>query len=96
MFPRQDPATPTRTLGEQAIVITPHDSVLHTLNATGTFIWELCDGTRSLDEIAQACAKEFDVSEEMARKEAADFVQHAANSGLIELLEERLAAPASS
>ena len=32
--------TPTRTIDGEALVITPHDSMLHSLNATATYVWE--------------------------------------------------------
>ena len=78
-YPRQNPETPTRTVRERAIVITPDDSVLHTLNATGTFIWDLCDGSRTLSAIADACMEEFTVSEDEARTETAAATSAGAN-----------------
>jgi hypothetical protein len=50
------------------------DGAEHDLNEVGSRIWELCDGARSVAEIARALVEEFDVDEETARRDAAGFV----------------------
>lgn len=93
-YPMQNPETPTRTVRGQAIVITPEDSVLHTLNATGTFIWDQADGKRTLEAIVQACLQTFDVSEDVVRQEAQEFIKKASERGLMELHDTPMAAGA--
>jgi hypothetical protein len=51
------------------------DGAEHDLNEVGSRIWELCDGTRSVEEIAHAIVGEFEIDEETARRDAAEFVQ---------------------
>ena len=51
------------------------DGAEHDLNEVGSRIWELCDGAHSVLEIAQAIVGEFEVDEETARRDAAEFVQ---------------------
>lgn len=80
---RQNPDTPARTLDGEAIVITPEDSVLHTLNDTATFIWDRADGTRTLKAIAAEMATVFDVDPETLQKEAVAFVEDAVRRGLM-------------
>lgn len=41
-------------------------TAVYTLNETGAFIWELIDGKRTIDEIAEAVAGEFDTEPEQA------------------------------
>jgi hypothetical protein len=79
----QNPDTPARTLDGEAIVITPDDSVLHTLNDTATFIWDRADGTRTLQAIADEMLEEFEVDAETLQREAISFVEDAVRRGLL-------------
>ena len=83
MYVAQNPDTPARTVDGSAIVITPHDSMLHTLNETATFIWDRADGSRTLATITEELVGEFDVALEIARAEAEAFVQMAVEKGLM-------------
>src|SRR5438876_9019442 len=51
------------------------DGAEHDLNEVGSRIWELCDGAHSVEEIAHALVGEFDIDEETAQRDAAEFVQ---------------------
>jgi hypothetical protein len=77
LYLRQNPDTPARTIDGEAIVITPDDSTLHTLNDTATFIWDRADGTRTLDAIVVEMLDEFEVDEATLRKDALAFVDDA-------------------
>lgn len=88
LYVKQNPDTPARTIDGEAIVITPHDSTLHTLNDTGTFIWDRADGTRTLEQIAQEMLAEFEVDEAELRQDAIAFVEEAVQRGLM-LVAER-------
>lgn len=79
----QNPDTPARTIDGEAIVITPADSTLHTLNDTATFIWDRADGTRTLEQIAAEMAREFEVDEAALRADALTFVEDAVRRGLL-------------
>ncbi len=70
---RQNPRTAGRIIDGLAFIVTPDDNKLHTLNATGTAIWELTESPRSLDEIVAALAARFDVDGERARADAIGF-----------------------
>lgn len=87
-FPQQNPDTPARSIDGEALVITPHDSHLHTLNATATAIWDLADGARSLEEIVDVVVERFEVSRDVAVADARAFVEEATSRGLL-LLHER-------
>ena len=80
---RQNPDTPARTIDGEAIVITPGDSTLHTLNTTATFIWDRADGTRTLAQIAGELLEEYDVDEATLREDALAFVLDAVTRGLL-------------
>jgi len=83
MYVAQNPDTPARTVDGSAIVITPHDSKLHTLNQTATFIWDRADGSRTLADIAEELVTVFDVELEVLRREATEFVAAAVDKGMM-------------
>ena len=41
----------------EAVILSPEDSVLHTLNATGTIVWTAADGATSWSEIVGRVAR---------------------------------------
>lgn len=83
LYLRQNPDTPARTIDGEAIVITPEDSKVHTLNATATYIWDHADGTRTLAAIAASMAEEFDVDADTLKADALAFVEDAVKRGLL-------------
>lgn len=82
-YPAQNPDTPARTVEGEAIVITPEDSTLHTLNETATFIWDRADGTRTLEAITQEMLETYEVEEQILRTDAQEFVTLAVEKGLM-------------
>ncbi|HEY4222977.1 MAG TPA: PqqD family protein [Myxococcota bacterium] len=83
LYLRQNPETPARTIEGEAIVITPADSTLHTLNDTATFIWDRSDGTRTLEAIAAEMIDAFDVDGDTLKRDALAFVQDAVKRNLL-------------
>ena len=73
-----------RMIDGEAVIITPADSTMHTLNDVGTRIWELMTGTRSLREVAGVLCAEFEVDRERAEKDTLWFTECLAKKGLIE------------
>jgi len=45
----------------EAVLYAVDDETIHCLNATARIIWELCDGTHSVDEMEQALRNAFSV-----------------------------------
>ena len=70
--PSSNPAAEQREGSSVAGGLT--DGAEHDLNEVGSRIWELCDGTRSVREMAQALVEEFEVDLGTAERDAADFV----------------------
>ena len=51
----------SRVYGTDAVVISPEEGMVRLLNLTATRIWQLADGSRSVDEIATTLTQEFEV-----------------------------------
>ncbi len=65
------------------------ESSLFTLNEVATAIWEAADGSRSLTEIVNdvVCAH-FDVTPEVAAKDAEELVERLSRHGLLRVAEQ--------
>ena len=67
------PRTASRVFNGEAVIISPAENVVRMLNPVGSRIWELCDGSRTLDQIAAALTEEFDVDLAHARESVSAF-----------------------
>jgi len=72
-------------LDTEALVVDVKAGLLYPLNSVGARIWQLSDGQRSVDEIIQCLAAEFDADEKTIRQDAADFLRELRQRGLISL-----------
>lgn len=72
-----------RLIDGEAVIITPEDSTMHSLNDSGTRIWELITGNRSLREVADVINTEFEVGLDRAQKDTLWFVDCLAKKGLV-------------
>lgn len=61
---RRHPAVLEEDLGEELLLYTAQRDVVHVLNATGRAVWRLCDGNRTIQEIAQKVSHSFATSPE--------------------------------
>jgi len=72
-----------RTAGEETVFLAPAGDHIHSLNATGTVIWNLIDGERSLQAILDAVVAGFEVPPDQARADLLAFVDELAAKGLV-------------
>jgi pyrroloquinoline quinone biosynthesis protein D len=87
--PRKSERIAARTVQGKAVVIILDAHQIHTLNAVGTRVFELCDGRRSVADIAVEIARHFEVDLSTAERDSLDFLQQLIAQGAVELLEER-------
>ena len=81
--PMHSPRTASRVFGQDAVIISPAENTVRMLNPTGSRIWELTDGSRTVDEIAFLLTKEFDVALPEARQQVAEFLADLEGKGLV-------------
>jgi hypothetical protein len=77
-----------RVVDGQAVIVLADTGEVQILNAVGTRIWELIDGTRNLAGIIAAIESEFEVSSQEAQRDVEDFVQSLVD-GQVLVLQER-------
>jgi hypothetical protein len=85
-YPAQNPRAAWRVYEGEAVIVSPEDSTLHTLNPVGTFIWEAADGRTSLAAIVEGVCEVFDVDRAVAAQDAAAFVEQLSGRGLLTVL----------
>lgn len=56
-------------LDDGAVLFDPTTDRVHTLNASAAYVWNSCDGTRSLEEISRDLANVAGISVEKARSD---------------------------
>ena len=84
--PKTVPGIAARKIGAETVVVSPESGKVFVLNQTGGLIWELCDGTRSLGELARPLADQFGVSLEQARSDVKELVDALAQRRLVEMV----------
>lgn len=58
-----------RELDGEAILLDPQEGCSYNLNAVGTLIWKMLDGTHSINEIVSAICEKYEVEQEQALKD---------------------------
>lgn len=64
-----------RIIGDEAVLLSAEDSSVHSLDAVGTRIWELCDGEKTVSEIIDQVVEEFEVDRDTAEKDVVEFIE---------------------
>jgi hypothetical protein len=83
-----------RVLGNETMVMSATDSTLFTLDEVATLIWESADGVTPLEEIVKnKVCTQYNVSPEVALKDAEVLVKQLAGHGLMLLSERPIARP---
>lgn len=82
-YPVQNPRAAWRVYEGEAVIVSPEDSTLHTLNPVGTLIWQAADGRTALDAIVGRVCETFDVDPATAARDAAAFVELMQRRGLL-------------
>jgi hypothetical protein len=74
-----------RKVGEETILVSDRGDMLHTLNATGSFIWERLDGRRSIGDIISLMREEFEISDEGTEADVERFIEELAEKGIVKI-----------
>jgi hypothetical protein len=74
-YPTPHPQVATRTVDESAVIVMADSGEVTVLNAVGTRVWELADGSRSIADIIAAIEAEYQVTSEQAQQDVTTFLQ---------------------
>jgi hypothetical protein len=81
--PRKHPESVSRVYDGDAFIILSQSHQYKILNEVGTRVWELIDGTRTVDDMARLIADEYEVSIETALKDVNDFIHDLRANGML-------------
>lgn len=84
----QDPLIVTRKIGSELILIPVRQNVgdlqyLYTLNGVASYIWELIDGGRTVEDMAQALIKKYEVEAPQAEADVVEFLAQMKEIGAV-------------
>ena len=85
---RQRTRTAARVIDGRAVVIIIDQQELHTLNPTGTFLWEQTEQPRRVAELVDALTTKFDVSTDVARRDVLAFAETLLDLGALTVEEQ--------
>ncbi len=88
----RSPSIAARVLGDETMVMSAINSTLFTLDEVATVIWESADGVTPLEEIVtNRICTQYDVTPEVALKDAQDLVAGLAEHGILVLSDQPIA-----
>ena len=82
-YPVQKEDVIWRRVGDTIVVIDEDGLSSHVLNKTASFIWELCDGKKNIDDIASKINEHFEVSLEDARDDTVETIENLSRAGIL-------------
>lgn len=74
MRPQRNAAVAYRIFGSDAVLISTNTNTVRMLNPTGSFVWHLCDGTRSVQELASYLTLLYHLAEAEVENALLDFL----------------------
>lgn len=72
----------------RSVLVDPEAGTSHVLNPTARAIWELCDGTTTLDELVGAICEVFSVPHRDALRDVAAVLGRFEDAGLVKWSDE--------
>ena len=83
VFWQKNPALAWREIDDETVIISPHDSVMHELNDTGSFLWKNIDGKKSAAELAELLAANYEVTPDIALSDTQALLEEMSSRKLI-------------
>ena len=90
-IPVKSPSAAYQIIDGEAVIIVPSEQMVNVLNPVGSRIWDLADGKKSIGQIAEILADEFEVPYETALKDAIEFAGDLAKKKMMGFAGERKA-----
>lgn len=76
---------PWQIVGENAVIIDPHQNKIHELDSVGTAIWSELDGDKQSSEIAELICQNYSSEQAMVISDIDEFCETLVGHGLAEL-----------
>ncbi|PYU85878.1 MAG: hypothetical protein DMG51_07655 [Acidobacteria bacterium] len=80
---QKNPDLAWREIDDETVIISPHDSVMHELNDTGSFLWKNIDGKKSAAELAELLVENYQVVPDIALSDAQELLDEMSSRKLV-------------
>ena len=80
---QKNPDLAWREIDDETVIISPHDSVMHELNDTGSFLWKSIDGKKSAAELAELLVENYQVAPDVALSDAQALLDEMSSRKLV-------------
>ncbi|PYU66534.1 MAG: hypothetical protein DMG49_21895 [Acidobacteria bacterium] len=88
VFWQKNPALAWREIDDETVIISPHDSVMHELNDTGSFLWKNIDGKKSAAELAVLLVENYEVTPDIALSDTQALLEEMSSRKLVVMVPE--------
>jgi hypothetical protein len=85
MIPQRRPDLMTRLIEGEVVILDREGGKVHQLNPVASCIWNSCDGSSSVDSIAERLVASFDVAPEKALRDVEALLQELQGLGLLHI-----------
>ena len=80
-------ALASRKVDNDLLIVDRNNDKIHQLNSSAAFIWSLCDGNHSVEDIVMKTFAKFDIDEDQIRKDVNSTLENLVELNLIERTE---------
>ena len=80
---QKNPDLAWREIDDETVIISPHDSVMHELNDTGSFVWKNIDGQRKAEDLAALLVEQYEVTLETALADTLSLLEELSRRKLL-------------
>ena len=82
--PKRNNDASWKKLGDKTLILSTRiDGQMHELNSTGDFLWQLCDGRHSMENITRKFREHYGLNEQQAREDVEAFLNQLARKKLL-------------
>lgn len=85
--PAPHPQVASRIVDGEALIVLADSGEVTVLNEVGSRIWKLADGSRSVAEIIETIAAEYDTTPQQAQQDVESFVRELVENQMLVLSE---------
>jgi hypothetical protein len=85
VFPKRRAGVAAQIADGEAVLLDIESGQYFALNAVGSRIWELCDGTTSIAGIVSVICDEFDVPEDVVTPDTLEILHELQNEKLVQV-----------
>lgn len=87
LYPTPHPQVAGRVIEGEAVIILSESNLVNVYNTVGSRVWELCDGSRSVNEVIDLIVTEYNVDRTRAQQDVVAFIEQLLIDRVLELSE---------